>query len=228
MSSWGIEFDPVNVEGSAAALEELKRLGVAVVPAVAVGARAVHGWNPPAYAELLGVDFTPAAKLPPAELAARLDRVLASAERAIAAVPEAHLEHKPPQRDRSIRDLTYHLFRLSLAFVDGMDMGTLPGTWLQETAPKDLRDGAAIARYGALVRGRIGGWFEGASPTEFARTIAVYYGPQSGHELLERTTWHAAQHLRQLYALLEGLGIPPREPLPTADFEGLPLPASLW
>ncbi len=228
MSSWGIEFDSVNVEGSAAALEELKRLGVPVVPAVAVGARAVHGWNPPAYAELLGVDFTPAAKLPPAELGARLDRILASAERAIAAVPEARLEHKPPQRDRSIRDLTYHLFRLSLAFVDGMDMGKLPGTWLQETAPKDLRDGAAIARYGALVRGRIGGWFEGASPKEFARTIAVYYGPQSGHDILERTTWHAAQHLRQLYALLEGLGIPPREPLPTADFEGLPLPASLW
>jgi len=218
----------VNVEGSAAALEELRRLGVPVVPAVAVGARAAHGWNPPAYAELLGGDFTPAAKLPAAALAARLDRILASAERAIAAVPEAHLEHKPPQRNRSIRDLTYHLFRLSLAFVDGMDMGKLPETWLQETAPKDLRNGAAIARYGALVRGRIGGWFEGASPKEFVRTIAVYYGPQSGHDLLERTTWHAAQHLRQLYALLDGLGNPPQEPLPSADFEGLPLPASLW
>ena len=218
----------MNVEGSAAALEELRRLGVPVVPAVAVGARAVHGWNPPAYAELLGVDFTPAAKLPAAALAARLDRILASAERAIAAVPEAHLEHKPPQRNRSIRDLTYHLFRLSLAFVDGMDMGKLPETWLQETAPKDLRNGAAIARYGALVRGRIGGWFEGASPKEFVRTIAVYYGPQSGHDLLERTTWHTAQHLRQLHALAAERGVTPPDPLPAADLEGLPLPASLW
>ena len=218
----------MNVEGSAAALEELRRLGVPVVPAVAVGARAVHGWNPPAYAELLGVDFTPAAKLPAAALAARLDRILASAERAIAAVPEAHLEHKPPQRNRSIRDLTYHLFRLSLAFVDGMDMGKLPETWLQETAPKDLRNGAAIARYGALVRGRIGGWFEGASPKEFVRTIAVYYGPQSGHDLLERTTWHAAQHLRQLYVLAERLGVAPPATLPAHAFDGLPLPDALW
>ncbi len=216
------------MDGDPAALEELKRLGVPRVPAVAVGARAVHGWNPPAYAELLGMQYQPAAKLSPTELAARLDCILASAERAITAVSERHMDFKPPQRDRSIRDLVYHLFRLSLAFVDAMDMGTLPEPWLQETAPGDLREGAAVARYGALVRGRISGWFEGAAPGEFARTIDVYYGPQSGHDLLERTTWHAAQHLRQLYALLEGLDIPPREPLPTADFEGLPLPSSLW
>lgn len=228
MSSWGIEFDPVNVEGNPAALEELKRLGVPLVPAVAVGGRAVHGWNPPAYAELLGVEYKPAAKLSPAELAARLDRILASAEAAIAAVPERHMDHKPPQRDRSIRDLAYHVFRLSLAFVDGMDLGRLPEAWLQETAPGDLREGAAVARYGALVRGRISGWFEGAAPREFARTIDVYYGPQSGHDLLERTTWHAAQHLRQLYALLEDLSIPPRGPLPASEFQDLPLPASLW
>jgi len=228
VSSWGIEFDPINVDADPAALEELKRLGAPLVPAVAVGNRVVHGWNPPAYAELLGVAYKPPVKLSPAELSARLDRVLASAERAIAAVPEHHMDFKPPQRDRSIRDLAYHLFRLSLAFVDAMDMGTLPEVWFQEKAPGDLREGAAVSRYGALVRGRISGWFEGAAPGEFARMIDVYYGPQSGHDLLERTTWHAAQHLRQLYALLEGLSIPPREPLPTADFQGLPLPASLW
>ena len=118
------------------------------------------------------------------------------------------------------------MVRLSLAFVDGMDLGEFPGTWLLDQAPDDLRDGPAIARYGALVRGRVGGWFEGASPSEFARVIKVYYGPQSGHDLLERTTWHAAQHLRQLHVMLGELGLPPREPLP--DFEGLPLPASLW
>ena len=85
----------------------------------------------------------------------------------------------------------------------------------------------AIARYGALVRGRISGWFDGAAPSEFERVIKVYYGPQSGHDLLERTTWHAAQHLRQLYALAERLGITPPGPLPTDAFQGLPLPDAL-
>ncbi len=216
----------MNVEGDPAAAQELRRLGVPGLPAVSVGGRAVHGWNPAGYAELVGVDYKPAAQLPPSELAARLDRILAAGERVIALVPDPQMDYKPPQRDRTIRDLAYHMFRLSLAFADGMDLGRLPAEWLQEKAPGDLRDGRAIARYGALVRGRLGGWFEGAAPGEYSRVIDVYYGPQSGHDLLERTTWHAAQHLRQLHVMLGELGLPPREPLP--DFEGLPLPASLW
>ena len=31
------------------------------------------------------------------------------------------------------------------------------------------------------------GWFEGAGPEEFDRTVDVYYGPQGSHDLLERT-----------------------------------------
>jgi DinB superfamily len=199
---------------------------VALVPAVAVGGRAVHGWNPPAYAELLGVAYAAPAKLPPAELASRLDRILETTQALIAAMPAEHLAHRPPQRDRTVRELAFHVFRLSLAFADGMDMGHFPEAWLQDKAPPDLEDGASVARYGALVRGRLAGWFEGASAREYARVIDVYYGPQSGHDLLERTAWHAAQHLRQLYALAEGLGVPLPQPLP--NFEGLPLPASLW
>jgi DinB superfamily len=167
-------------------------------------------------------------KLPPLELGARLDRILARAGRLLAALPVSALDHKPPQRDRSVRDLAFHVFRLSLAYVDGMDMGELRQSWLKENAPPDLVDGAAVARYGALVRGRVSGWFEGAGPSEYARTIEVYYGPQNGHDLLEGTVSHAARHLRQLYALAADLDVTPPEPLPTSDFEGLPLPASLW
>lgn len=216
------------MEADPGALAELEQLGVPLVPAVAVGGRAVHGWNPEGYAALLGAEYRPAAKLPPRELAGRLDRILANAECLIAGLPEPVLDWRPPQRDRSLRDLGYHLFRLSLAFADAMDTGSLPEAWLQEAAPADLRDGPAIARYGARVRGRVSAWFEGADPGASARTISVYYGPQSGHDLLERTTWHAAQHLRQLHALAGERGLAPPEPLPTADLEGLPLPTSLW
>jgi hypothetical protein len=48
------------------------------------------------------------------------------------------------------------------------------------------------------------------------------------HDLLERTTWHAAQHLRQLYVLADRIGVTPPAPMPVDAFEDLPLPASLW
>jgi hypothetical protein len=131
------------------------------------------------------------------------------------------MDVKLPLRDRSLRDLAFHIFRVSLGFADGMDRGRFAQEWVGEPAPRDLSDGRAIARYGALVRGRLSGWFEGAGPQEYARMIDGSRGPQSGHDLLERTTSHAARHLRQLHAVLEGVSAPPREPLPTSDLEGL-------
>lgn len=218
----------MNVDADPTAAGELRRLGVPRVPAVAVGDQAVHGWNPEGFARLLGVAWRPPERLAPRELAARLDRILDTAERLVRQIPAASIEWKPPERDRSLRDLAYHTFRLSLAFVDAMDRGELPERWLGETAPPAIADGPDVARYGALVRGRLAGWFEGAADDEYARVIAVYYGPQSAHELLERTAWHAAQHVRQLHALLERLGLTPAAPLPLDAFEGLPLPDALW
>ena len=138
------------------------------------------------------------------------------------------MDDQPPQGHRTVRELAYHIFRLALAFPDTMDSGRLSERWVLESAPEDLRDGPAIARYGALVRGRVGGWLEGAAPREYDRTVEVYDGRPSGRELLERITSQTAHHLQQLHAALERLGHPPREPLPTADFHGLDLAADLW
>jgi hypothetical protein len=109
-----------------------------------------------------------------------------------------------------------------------MDRGHLPETWFDEPAPAGMREGGDVARWGALVRGRIAGWFEGAGDDEFTRIVDVYYGPQRAHDLLERTAWHCAQHLRQLYLLAERLGIRPPGPMPVEAFKDLPLPDALW
>jgi hypothetical protein len=195
---------------------------------VAVGERAAHGWNPPAYAALLGVAYQAAPKLSPAVLAARLDVILGAAESLVRQIPDERMDDRPPERDRTLRDLGYHVFRLSLAFTEAMDSGRLPKSWLGDAAPADMRESAAVASYGALARGRLGGWFESTPAADYARVLDVYYGPQSGHDLLERTVWHAAQHLRQLYVLAERLGVTPKVPLPVSAFQGLPLPEALW
>jgi hypothetical protein len=226
LSSWGVAFEGVNVEAEPAAGRELEARGIPRVPAVIAGDRAMHGWNPRALAELVGVAYAEEARLPPDELARRLDRVLTAAQRALRQVPDGQLGMKTPDRDRTVRELGYHLFRLSLAYRGAMETGALPESWIAELPPAEIGDGEAIARYGETVRDQLRAWFRNAAPCE--GTVKTYYGPQGAHELLERTTWHAAQHLRQVYALLSRMGIAPDRPLADADFEGLPLPKDLW
>jgi hypothetical protein len=198
------------------------------VPAVIIGDRAVHGWNPRGYAELLGVPYTAADQMPVRELAARLDRILEATQHVVSRFDAAQLDVVPAERKRTIRDLGYHVFRIGLSFIDAMDQGRLPEAWFDEKAPADMKDGGDMARWGALVRGRIGGWFEGAGDDEFERTIEVYYGPQGSHDLLERTTWHCAQHLRQLHILADRYNVPNPGPLPAHLFDRLPLPEAIW
>ena len=150
----------------------------------------------------------------PAELGARLDAIMACAERLVQVLPPPALEYRPPGSEGTVRDLAFHLFRLALAYVDGMDMGELRETWLGETAPPDLADGPAVARYGALVRGRVSGWFQGAGPGEYTRVIATPAGPVSGRHLLERTARDAAVGLCRLHAVAGHFGVTPPEPLP--------------
>ena len=198
------------------------------VPAVVVGDRAVHGWNPVGYAELVGVDYRPAIKLSPKVLAERLDRILATTEALVREIPDDRMEWTPPERNRPLADLGFHVFRLSLGFVEGVDRATFPDTVHTETAPADLRTGDAVARYGALVRARLSGWFAGAGGDEFTQTVETYWGPVIAHDLLERTTWHAAQHMRQLYILAARIDVKPPTPEPTELYKDLPLPAAIW
>lgn len=212
----------------AGADDELKRLGVPRVPAVTVGDRAVHGWNPAGYAALVGVDYKPVVKLAPPVLAARLDRILATTEALVRRIPDERMEWTPPERNRPLADLGYHIFRLSLGFVEGVDRDSFPETVHTETAPPDLRTGEAIARYGALVRARLAGWFAGAGGDEYTRVVETYWGPVIAHDLLERTTWHAGQHLRQLYILADRIDVTPDVPEPVDAYAGLPMPAAIW
>ena len=92
-----------------------------------------------------------------------------------------------------------------------------------------IRDRDILA-YGADVQKRLTDWFAGpGSQCEWGSTADVYYGKQSQHQFLERTTWHAGQHTRQLMWLLDAqFGSAPDRPLGHEVFAGLPMPVQVW
>jgi hypothetical protein len=196
------------------------------VPAVVAGDRAVHGWNPQGVAELVGVSYDNQPRLSLEELTGRLDGILVAAQRAICQVPDDRLTLKTPGRDRTVHQLGYHIFRVAQSYMDAQEQGFLSDQWFAERPPAELDNTTKLAAHGETVRQCLAAWLQGSGV--FEGEVNTYYGSQTAVELFERTVWHTAQHLRQLYALLEMMGIEPQDPLSDEDFEGLPLPQNVW
>lgn len=216
------------MQGNAAAQAELKRIGIPRVPATVVGSQFVHGWNPEALARLVGIEQVIVPALNPQELAQSLDRILSYAQHGIAAAPDHLMTVERGGRKRSLRDLSYHVFRLTLGFVEAMETGYFPVTPITDYGPTDIRTGPQIAEFGAAVRERFNAWFATAPLEVFRKPVGTYYGEQSIHALFERTAWHAGQHTRQIYLILEEFGVMPPGSLDDSVFDGLPMPEALW
>ena len=58
--------------------------------------------------------------------------------------------------------------------------------------------------------------------------MQTYYAPQLIHELMERTTWHCGQHVRQWVMLLGMNGVTAENPPDDTAFAGLPMPSNVW
>jgi hypothetical protein len=207
-------------------MKDLARFFINRVPAVIVGGRAVQGWNPEGVATLVGVAYDADVPLAPEVLARRLDRFLVAARRAILQIPPEHLGMKTPGRDRTVHQVGYHIFRVALSYRDTVEQGYLPEAWFGEAPPAGMDDAAEIAQYGETVRKALLEWLK-QNPADKG-AVDTYYGPQTIPEFFERTVWHVAQHLRQLYAFLDLMNTAPEDPLGEEDFTGLPLPENVW
>lgn len=211
--------------------EQLASLGIRKIPALAKGDQYVFGQNLEDVARFVGLRGTGHKPLAPAELVRKWIAVLRAAQRYVRQIPDERLaERVIPNRDRPIRLLGHHVFRIGEAFVETMTEGTEYWEYHAQQPPREgtMLSGAEIARYGEDVIARIEQWWQGFGDRSAQQPVKTYYGDQPLHELLERSTWHSAQHVRQLIAVLERFGISPDGPLTREDLAGLPLPERLW
>ncbi len=179
-------------------------------------------------ARLVGIAPPEASALAPGELVDRLETVLAATGRYLRQFPDARLGDFLPGRDRSVAELGHHVFVVADAFLDATRGAVLTAERLA-TPPEDwMRTGADLDRFGADVRARLGEWWACADAADCEAQAETYYGPQTLHQVLERTAWHAAQHARQLMMVLATLGIEADGPLGASDLAGLPLPEKVW
>ena len=192
--------------------EKLLALGLRTVPVVARGEQYVFAQNLEDVAEFVGLQGTGHTLLPPDQLIVKWTLVLRAVQRYLRQMPTARLEELViDNRDRSIRLMGHHVFRIAEAYLEAVVDGVEYSAVLANAPPADgsFNTGEEIAVYGGDVIERLQLWWDGLEDRSCQQKLKTFFGPQPIHMLFERSTWHSAQHARQLIAVLERFGIEP-------------------
>jgi glutaredoxin len=226
----GIPFISRNVLVDDEAFAELARFAIRQVPIVTRGDQWANGQVLADVARVAGIPLGTQHILAVAELEQRLQLILTAAQRYAGQLPDACLDQLLPNRPRSYATLVFHIFNIPDCFLEHHEGIGLTYEAYSRTPPPGMTSKSDLVAYGADVQSRLGHWFRGPGKSaDWNARADVYYGEQTLHQFLERTTWHCAQHTRQLMYLLETQhGISPERPLGNEVFAGLPMPVQVW
>jgi glutaredoxin len=229
LTGQGVDYESINVHGNPAGMEELRKLGARSVPIVARGDQFVFAQSLADVVRFLDLKVGLHEKLSPEALIAKLELVLTAAMRYVRQIPPAALDQPFRNRQRPIRVLCHHVFRIPEAFVEAVEGGheLTYERIMKEPAPT-IRTGEDLAAYGASVLRRAKAWWASYPDRTCQTPMDTYFGKHKMHEVLERSVWHPTQHVRQLMLILDTLGIEPDGRLTAADLAGLPLPEKAW
>jgi hypothetical protein len=127
-----VQFEPVNIAGNTEGQLRLTGHGLDSVPAVCLENECVPGGDLGAIARLLGLDYEPPVKLTPEQLFGKWMLVLEAAQRYLQQAPFNGLSHKSPDRDRTFRELGWHIVLIPRAFVTAYDTNEFPNRLFAE------------------------------------------------------------------------------------------------
>ena len=178
--------------------------------------------------KFLGLNEATGPFLSPVQLMQRLELFVQTAIQIVPQMPDALLSTEVPNRPRSYLSLGHHLFRIPEGMLEVAAGATLDNDMLTGGPSEDQRTSADLGVYGQHVLTALQGWWDPKTDKTGREIVQTYYGPQLLHELMERTTWHCGQHVRQWFMLLDMAGVTPAVTLDDAAFAGLPMPSSVW
>jgi hypothetical protein len=201
------------------------------VPVLAKGGQFIFCQNMEDVAEFVGLQGSGHSPLPPAVLFDKWITVLRASQRYVRQIPDPRLtERAIDNRDRSIRLLSHHIFRIGEAFLETAidDVEYWTNNANVPPAEGTCMTSVEIAAYGDGIIERIENWWPQLEDKSCRQNVRTFYGKPPMHQLFERSTWHSAQHARQIIAVLERFGIEPNVRLTADDLAGLPLPERIW
>ena len=123
----------------------------------------------------------------------------------------------------------HHVFRIGEAFLETAVDGVEYAMQLANVPPKEgtFTTGDEIARYGETVIQRLQQWWDGLADKSCQQKVKTFFGMQPLYMLYERSTWHSAQHARQLARCARAFRHRAQRAVNAGRSAGLPLPERL-
>lgn len=227
LTAQGVEFESYDVHNDPEGRAKLEALGARSVPVVALAGKYTFAQSLQDVIRFLDLKTRIVDPLPPAELAARLDAILAAAARYTRQVPADKLKEVFRNRNRTAAGIAFHIGRVAQMGVEAARQVPLRFESFNDLPPEEW-GGPEIAAWIERARTEVVAWWAAESDRMLAYAVPTYYGRRAMHEVMERTTWHCAQHTRQLMLILETYGVAPERALREEDLRGLPLPDEVW
>jgi glutaredoxin len=227
LTKQGIAFESVNALAVPGALDELKRLGARGLPVITLGDKFTLCQSFGEVLKFLDLKVRLGEPLPPDQLFAKLDTILATAAGITKQFPPRQLKETFRDRPRTKGALAFHIFRVVEMGIDAAEGKGMNVEGFADVPPEDW-GGDDIVAWGQRVRERAFAWWDAQKDRALQYKVPTYYGEHPLHIVLERTVWHAAQHTRQLALMLEDGGTAPERVLSAEDLRGLPVPDEVW
>ena len=227
LTSADVPFVSVNVLADPSGFDDLLKFGVRTVPIVSRGDEFVFAQELADVAKFVGKAFN-GNRLSIPLLIERWLYLLETTRGLIQLIPEDKLGFRPfAERPRSMCDLSYHIYQSPHAFLEAMENGLEDLRTIFSVKRPDLKTKEDLVGYADQILARLKSWASRPLPTE-DDMITVYYGRQPVHGVLERSTWHSAQHIRQLASVLDDFGLEGSARISPDAYDGLPMPVGIW
>jgi|TARA_B110000503_G_C7158269_1_gene418362 glutaredoxin len=227
-----VPFHSVNVRENADGFKALGKLGVRQVPVLVKGDQWCDGQMIAQVNILAGIAANSTdQKLAPKELADRMMGYLPILKAYVLQIPSQRFDELLPGRPRSYGNLACHCAEIIDLFIKvSQKKHQLVFDDYEHPLPNACSTPEKLSQYVSQVAIKLSDWVLNDLPHQnFAANPNVYYGQPTLHEYMERTAWHAGQHLRQLELVIKDkLAQQPEPRLSDNLFMGLPMPHLVW
>jgi glutaredoxin/uncharacterized damage-inducible protein DinB len=228
LTELGVPFTSVNILEHDDAMDEMIAHGARAVPVLIRDKEMIFAQSLEDVAKFVGRE-RPANRLAPEELMKRWQYFLDTGLSLVAQIPPDRInEHPVIGRERTVCSLAYHIYQIAEGFLSVVNEVSEDSRLIDNADYPHLKTKEQIADYARTTIGQLQEWWSDRADRTGARKFKTYYGLQPLHQILDRATWHTAQHTRQLNTVLDGFGLAVQNPIDPAAYIGLPMPKAVW